>query len=124
MPGQAMGAQGAMSGKCPLPHRHRKPWSLLTDELKDMFIEGFQQVRKNGKLDVIAQTHAQHDIQNYVHYTSLFAFYNSYLVWELESAIRDLGGKFACFTMPYYDWYVHTSFFCISYTHIFTNIYL
>jgi len=26
------------------------------------------------------------------------------MVWEVESAIRDLGGKFACFTMPYYDW--------------------
>ena len=47
-----MGAQGAVSGKCPLPHRHRKPWALLTDEQKDMFIDGFQQVRKNGKLDV------------------------------------------------------------------------
>merc|ERR1719216_118585 len=96
--------QGSMGDKCPLPHRHRKPWSLMTTEQKDMFIDGFQQVRKNGKLDVIAQTHAQHDIQNYVHYTSLFTFYHAYLVWELETAIRDLGGKFACFTMPYYDW--------------------
>ena len=64
----------------------------MTTEQKDMFIDGFQQVRKNGKLDVIAQTHAQHDIQNYVHYTSLFTFYHAYLVWELETAIRDLGG--------------------------------
>ena len=116
--GMPMGAQGAVSGKCPLPHRHRKPWALLTDEQKDMFVEGFQQVRKNGKLDIIAQTHGQHDIQNYVHYTSLFSFYHAYMVWELESAIRDLGGKFACFTMPYYDWY---GMYCIliHFLHIF-----
>merc|ERR1712176_432471 len=102
--GGMAGGQSAVNGKCPLPHRHRKPWNLMTLEQKDMFIDGFQQVRKNGKLDVFAQTHAQHDIQDYVHYTSLFTFYHAYLVWELETAIRDLGGKFACFTMPYYDW--------------------
>eukprot|EP01084_Bolivina_argentea_P143076 251296_1 len=100
--GQGMG-QGTMSGKCPLPHRHRKPWTLLTLEQKDLFVDGFQQIRKNGKLDVFSQTHAQHDIESYVHYTSLFSFYHAYMVWEVESAIRDLGGKFACFTMPYYD---------------------
>eukprot|EP01084_Bolivina_argentea_P188475 324459_1 len=107
-PGSSGGAlsDGSLpnNGGCPLPHRHRKPWQLLNDEDKKLFISGFQSIRKLGKLDVITQTHANNDIENYVDDTSLFSFYYSYLVWEVETAIRDLGDEYSCVTMPYYDW--------------------
>ena len=41
---------------CP---RHRKPWHLLTDSEKLLYIEGFQLIRKNGKMDVFTQSHSK-----------------------------------------------------------------
>jgi len=37
------------------------------------------------------------------HHDSDYLFWHGYLVWELESRIRNLGGKFKCFAMPYWD---------------------
>eukprot|EP01083_Nonionella_stella_P021076 58449_1 len=83
--------------------RYRKSWFDLTDKERSIFTEGFQLIRDNGKLDILTQAHST-DFMGRIHQSSLFLFYHSYLILEMETAIRDLGGKFTCFAMPYYDW--------------------
>ena len=44
---------------CP---RHRKPWHLLSEYEKSLYVEGFQRIRRNGKLDVISRVHDHGDV--------------------------------------------------------------
>lgn len=93
--------------------RVRKPWHLLDDEERSLYIDGILALRNgDGNLDLddfvaIASVHGgQNDMGSYIgaiHRSSTGNFYHSYLTWELESRIRNLGGKYACFGMPYYD---------------------
>eukprot|EP01084_Bolivina_argentea_P176150 304874_1 len=83
--------------------RNRKSWFSLSTEERQLFAEGFQLIRDNGKLEVIANAHSTNYMEQ-IHQSSLFLYYHSYLIWETETAIRDLGGKFSCFGMPWYDW--------------------
>ena len=59
-----------------------------------------------GKLKVFTQ---QHDIwdgnlgSQQSHATSAFLPWHRYFIWELESNIRELGGEYECFSLPY--WY-------------------
>jgi len=88
--------------------RIRRPWHKLTPEARDLYISGLLQLRKNGNGNVtedelvsIASVHD--DPLASIHRTSHYLFWHGYLVWELESRIRNLGGKWRCFGMPYWD---------------------
>jgi len=93
--------------------RVRKPWHLLNDEERSLYISGILALRnRDGILELddfvsIASVHGgQNDMGSYIgaiHRSSTGNFYHSYLTFELESRIRNLGGKYACFGMPYYD---------------------
>eukprot|EP01084_Bolivina_argentea_P003067 5726_1 len=80
--------------------RIRRPLHLLSSDERLIYVEGFKELRKNGKLDIITQTHSNN---MKIHYGSNFFFWHSYLTWEIETQIRALGGKFKCFAMPYWD---------------------
>ena len=86
--------------------RHRKPWHLISDEERDLYINGMTALATQGKLKLFTQ---QHDIwdgnlgSQQAHGTSSFLTWHRYFIWELESNIRELGGQFECFSLPY--WY-------------------
>merc|ERR1719361_1506854 len=75
---------------------------MTEDELK-LYVHGLQEIRANGKYQIMVDAHSQY---TEVHRGSSFFFYHSYFVWEVETQIRNLGGDYACFAMPYYDWTV------------------
>eukprot|EP00486_Rosalina_sp_Unknown_P001121 CAMPEP_0201564032 /NCGR_PEP_ID=MMETSP0190_2-20130828/1815_1 /ASSEMBLY_ACC=CAM_ASM_000263 /TAXON_ID=37353 /ORGANISM="Rosalina sp." /LENGTH=383 /DNA_ID=CAMNT_0047979627 /DNA_START=276 /DNA_END=1427 /DNA_ORIENTATION=+ len=57
------------------------------------------------KLDEFIAVGSEHE-QAYgsvVHFGSTYLFWHGYLAWELESRIRNLGGEYACFGLPYWD---------------------
>ena len=83
--------------------RIRKPIHLLTDHELMLYVDGLQAIRSNGKFQVMVDAHAGY---TEVHRGSSFFFYHSYYVWEVETQIRALGGRFECFSLPYYDWTV------------------
>jgi len=83
--------------------RVRRPMHLLTDQELMLYVEGMQAIRSNGKFQIMADAHSQY---TEVHRGSSFFFYHSYYVWEVETQIRTLGGRFDCFSLPYYDWTV------------------
>eukprot|EP01084_Bolivina_argentea_P032231 59611_1 len=87
--------------------RIRRPIHQLSKEELMLYTQGLQAIRKNGKYQVILNDHASHTM---IHRGSSFFFWHTYLVWEVETQIRALGGKFKCFALPYYDWSVDAGF--------------
>ena len=72
-------------------------------------------IRENGggklledELVAIGSVH-EDDFGSIVHKASSFFFWHSYLTWELESRIRNLGGKWKCFAIPYWDFSTEAS---------------
>ena len=86
--------------------RHRKPWHLLNDEEKMLYVTGFKALRNNGKLDIFIETHHLADTPTSfadVHYTAQFFPWHSYFLTEIESQIRNLGEEYQCFSLPYWE---------------------
>jgi len=75
---------------------------MSEDELM-LYVDGLQAIRANGKYQTMVEAHSQY---TEVHRGSSFFFYHTYFVWEVETQIRQLGGRFTCFALPYYDWTV------------------
>eukprot|EP00484_Ammonia_sp_Unknown_P004068 CAMPEP_0197072976 /NCGR_PEP_ID=MMETSP1384-20130603/210370_1 /TAXON_ID=29189 /ORGANISM="Ammonia sp." /LENGTH=525 /DNA_ID=CAMNT_0042511801 /DNA_START=50 /DNA_END=1626 /DNA_ORIENTATION=- len=88
--------------------RIRRPWHKLSTAERNLYTSGLLQLRKNGNgnLDddeLISIGTVHEDPLAFMHQTSAYLFWHGYLVWELESRIRNLGGKWKCFGMPYWD---------------------
>jgi len=81
--------------------RVRRPVHELDHTELMLYVEGLQQIRANGKFQIMIDAHHENTA---IHRGSSFFFYHTYYVWEVESQIRKIGGKFACFSVPYYDW--------------------
>jgi len=81
--------------------RVRQPMHMLTTEELMLYADGMHRIRANGKYQVLVNSHAAH---REMHRGSSFFFYHTYFVWEVETQIRALGGKFQCFSLPMYDW--------------------
>merc|ERR1719153_895370 len=75
--------------------RVRRPMHMLTDQELMLYVDGLQAIRSNGKFQVMVDAHAGY---TEVHCGSSFFFYHSYYVWEVETQIRALGGRFECFS--------------------------
>lgn len=94
------------NAECP---RIRRPWNALSQTDKDHYKNAMLQIRKNGQgqielddLITVASVH-QNFYGEIAHYDSAYLFWHGYLLWEMESRIRNLGGEYACFGMPYWD---------------------
>ena len=89
--------------------RVRRPWNSMTMEERSLYRDGLLKLRENGELnmnlDELVGIASVHDnlFGSVTHHDSDYLFWHGYLVWELESRIRNLGGKFKCFGMPYWD---------------------
>lgn len=77
--------------------------SLTPDELAD-FIEALQTLKASGLYDTITAIHGNPTTFNLFHGNDYFLPWHRWYVLQIESAVRDLGGKFSCFAMPYWDW--------------------
>ena len=89
-----------IKGQCSTNHRHRKPWRSLTQIERDVYINGFRQLADLGISQQITQKHT--DILQNHHGTEFFLPWHRAYIYELENAIRNLGGVYECFAMPYW----------------------
>jgi len=78
---------------------------LLTEDELMLYVDGLQALRANGKYQIMVDAHSQY---TEVHRGSSFFAYHTYFVWEVETQIRQLGGRFTCFALPYYDFTVES----------------
>jgi len=81
-------------------HRHRRSWSSLSNTERQLYIDGFQELAKRGITQLFTETH----IDSSEHGNDEFLPWHREYIWQLETAIRDLGGAYKCFTLPYWDW--------------------
>jgi len=102
--------------ECP---RLRRPWRALSDADKQLYIDGLLKLRAdtawnptkshedaplwNDEFSMIALTHHS-DMSSADHFVSNWFMWHGYLAWEVESRIRNLGGDWACFGLPYWDY--------------------
>ena len=89
--------------------RERRPWSELTTAERNLYINGFRQLADSGIMQEISKTHYQR--RNEAHGTEIFLPWHRAFIFEVENAIRGLGGQFECFAMPY--WYVLITYFFV-----------
>eukprot|EP01083_Nonionella_stella_P272899 925682_1 len=86
--------------------RVRRSWQTLTREEKQDYIDALMTIRENGNGDVLSDelvaigSSHQNRFGEIEHVASSYLFWHGYLLWELESRIRNLGGKYKCFGMP------------------------
>jgi len=71
-----------------------------------LYINGFQRLRREGTLATFIKSHNRAAFNNAtvsIHSSSQAFYWHSYWVWEMESEIRNFGGEYSCFSMPYWD---------------------
>lgn len=103
----ALAATSSAHGtECP---RIRRAWHTLSTDERDLYISGLIELRRRGNGDPaaddfigIASVHSD-EFAPVTHKASSYLFWHGYLLWELEQRIRNLGGRYACFAMPYWD---------------------
>ena len=77
--------------------RVRKSWNNMDDQERSLYIDGILELRKRGEqnmdLDELVAIASVHDtlFGSVTHHDSDYLFWHGYLVWELESRIRNLG---------------------------------
>lgn len=84
--------------------RTRKNIVSLSEEEVNTLIEGFQLLKDNGVYQRISAMHADGLTFGLFHGNDFFLPWHRWYVFRIETAIRNLGGKFSCFAMPYWDW--------------------
>jgi len=85
---------------CPSNHRHRKPWQQISGEERMLYINGFKQLSDEGVTQKFTECH----IESSEHSNSEFLPWHREYIYQMENAIRGLGGEFECFVLPYWDW--------------------
>jgi len=92
--------------------RVRKGWNTLSDDEKSLAIRGLIKLREqtkensqshNDEYEVIMAEHSTPTAKS-DHQHSNWFFWHAYLIWEVESRVRNLGGEFACYALPYWDY--------------------
>jgi tyrosinase len=89
--------------------RHRMPWNRMNTGQRKKYIRGFQRLatkQPGEELSLMQKytlTHLNTTEFN-KHGTAAFFPWHRKFLHELETAFRDLGGPFSCFSMPYWDW--------------------
>jgi len=83
--------------ECP---RTRQAWHLMNEDERSLYIDGFKQIAERGILKQFVIVHGV----SAEHRNSAFLPWHRYFLWELETQIRNLGGRFVCFSLPYWDW--------------------
>merc|ERR1719419_2190938 len=93
----------AVTSLCNEPTRLRRAWHDLDTTDQMLFVNGFQELRRSGQMTKFRAAHAKGTEAEYMHSTQQNFFWHSYWLFEIESAIRNLGAENECFTLPYWD---------------------
>ena len=87
--------------ECP---RIRKEWNTMSQSERDLYINGMLQLSYSGILDRFTVQHGDPStVYNHAHGTSAFLSWHRLFIWELETQIRNLGGDYECFSLPYWN---------------------
>jgi len=87
----------------PTCSRVRRSWYAISDDEKSLYVEALNTLKLNGEYDVFTTIHA-YDNRNleYAHGSPGFFVWHRKFLLEFENALRSLGPRFACLTLPYW----------------------
>ncbi|KAF0718705.1 Aste57867_1531 [Aphanomyces stellatus] len=86
---------------CP---RRRKSWDALTPDEKDTYISALEVAMDKGYYQKFVWVHAEHMSTTEAHGTCVFLFWHRKLLLAFETMLRSLGDRYACLTLPYWDY--------------------
>eukprot|EP01084_Bolivina_argentea_P063845 116471_1 len=95
--------------------RIRKSWWDTTDTEKQRFATAVRQLARNGDYASFQRSHAKNS--NAYHGHPPFSPYHRGLLYRFETAVRNLGGEYADFTVPYFDHTVDNAWDIVDVTH-------
>eukprot|EP01125_Pyxidicula_operculata_P010866 TRINITY_DN356_c3_g1_i2.p1 TRINITY_DN356_c3_g1~~TRINITY_DN356_c3_g1_i2.p1 ORF type:complete len:1503 (-),score=415.33 TRINITY_DN356_c3_g1_i2:457-4965(-) len=82
--------------------RIRKSWSSMKETEQNLFIDAIQTLKSNGKWNEIVDMYM--GSSKFSHGTGAFLPWHRVFLWEVENMIRNLGDKYKCVTIPYWNW--------------------
>ncbi len=94
---ESIGSYPVESGEC---NALREPWHLISQQKRDLYINGFRQLASDGKMAIFSQVHG--NIAIHKHQNAVFLPWHRYFLWELEQQFRSLGDEYKCFAIPYW----------------------
>uniref|UniRef100_A0A6B2KZX3 Tyrosinase copper-binding domain-containing protein n=1 Tax=Arcella intermedia TaxID=1963864 RepID=A0A6B2KZX3_9EUKA len=92
----------ALSGDC--PPRVRVSWHTITADQKQLYFDAVKALKASGVYDKFARIHWEKTNADWAHGKYGFFPWHREFLWEFENAIRALGGKYACYNVPFWDW--------------------
>ncbi|MES1909731.1 MAG: hypothetical protein MHM6MM_002428 [Cercozoa sp. M6MM] len=93
---------GSNGGNCDT--RYRRQWRRLSSQQQIEVVDTIRDFRQRGDWARFQRIHASLNNALQAHGTSLFLPWHRWFVHEFESSVRNLDSRYACFSMPYWDW--------------------
>jgi len=94
----------ALSAGEECPSRVRVSWHTITAAEKQLYYEGVKALKASGVYDKFARIHWEKSNADWAHGKYGFFPWHREFLWEFENQIRALGGKWACYNVPFWDW--------------------
>jgi len=69
---------------------------------KQLVVDAFDELKRNGEWDSFAAIHNDPTNRDYAHGKQGFFVWHRHYLYQFENAMRSLGGRFSCVTLPYW----------------------
>lgn len=103
-----LGLLGLSSGssdaaKCNKP-RVRRVWTALSEADRQLYKDAIATAMDSGKYIKFVEAHAEMMSEKEAHRQCMFIYWHRYFITAFENMLRDQHPRFACVTLPYWDW--------------------
>ncbi|RHZ12371.1 hypothetical protein DYB37_007926 [Aphanomyces astaci] len=86
------------------PPRIRQSWDQMPSQNQQLFVDAVALAMDRGFHQLFVDIHADTLITNEAHNNVLFFFWHRKFILGYENMLRSLGRRFACVTLPFYDY--------------------
>lgn len=85
--------------------RVRKAWSAISSEDKQLYLDAVMAAMANGNHALFLEVHGDPASGNEAHRTCGMIYWHRRFILAYENMLRSLDPRFACVTIPYWDYY-------------------
>lgn len=92
-------------GQSSCPNRIRKPWGVMTQAERNLYVEALGIGMQKGYHILFTEVASEKTSSTEFLRTCGFLYWNRRFVLAYENMLRSLGPKYACLTIPYWDYF-------------------
>ncbi|KAG1708073.1 hypothetical protein DVH05_024758 [Phytophthora capsici] len=92
-------------GQTSCPNRIRKPWGVMTQAERNLYVEALGIGMQKGYHILFTEVASEKTSSTEFLRTCGFLYWNRRFVLAYENMLRSLGPKYACLTIPYWDYF-------------------